>query len=162
MNKLHSPEPWTAMQVPAPSRTDHGWRSIAKCNEMWMVAAPRDAVILTENGRITEVKLDPEANARRIVACVNACAGIPDSILSDAAKDGVPVGQIEHLMMLIDKRRTAEQQRDELLAALKAIATSDPEESETNSCEWAEAEYFYKVRDFAAAVIAKAEGKGDE
>lgn len=49
-----------------------------------------------------------EANARRIVACVNACEGIPTGVLE---KQGmVPIEQVTH---------DIEQQRDKLLDTLK-------------------------------------------
>ena len=55
-----------------------------------------------------------EANARRIVACVNACEGIPTGVLE---KQGmVPIEQVTH---------DIEQQRDKLLAALTEIAELD-------------------------------------
>jgi hypothetical protein len=50
-----------------------------------------------------------EANARRIVACVNACAGIPTSDLEDQTFIGVSPIQAGELL----------HQRDKLLAALK-------------------------------------------
>ena len=53
----------------------------------------------------------PEAgNARRIVACVNACAGIDTEWLENNGAYAVPVPSL----------RTLLNQRDELLAALKA------------------------------------------
>ena len=58
------------------------------------------------NGRIG---IEQEANARRIVACVNACAGIPTEVLEQ-----MPVGP-----------SALEQQRDKLLAALTEIAELD-------------------------------------
>lgn len=53
-------------------------------------------------------KSEHRANARRIVACVNACAGIPTARLECGAAD-----VLAYSMEL-------KQQRDELLAALKA------------------------------------------
>lgn len=53
-----------------------------------------------------------DANARRIVACVNACAGIPTDVLEDKsilkADDDLRI-----------KREELEKQRDELLALIK-------------------------------------------
>ena len=51
-----------------------------------------------------------EANARRIVACVNACAGIPTDDL-----ERCPSGGLFHLA---DMANEVVKQRDELLAAL--------------------------------------------
>lgn len=50
-------------------------------------------------------------NARRIVACVNACAGIPTELIEEGGFAAVPV--ITH--------REVKQQRDKLLAALKVM-----------------------------------------
>ena len=58
------------------------------------------------------VDLTEEANARRIVACVNACAGLPTEVL-ERYKLGV-IG--------VDYKST-KQQRDELLAALEQFVT---------------------------------------
>ncbi len=52
-----------------------------------------------------------EANARRIVACVNACAGIPTDDL-----ERCPSGGLFHLA---DMANEVVKQRDELLAALE-------------------------------------------
>lgn len=48
-------------------------------------------------------------DARRIVACVNACAGIPTELIEQGGFAAVPVAT----------HREVKQQRDELLAALK-------------------------------------------
>lgn len=55
-----------------------------------------------------------EANARRIVACVNACAGIPT-----VALEKLPYG-----VAVLDAFMAVQKQRDELLAALTVIAES--------------------------------------
>ena len=62
------------------------------------------------------VDLTEEANARRIVACVNACAGLPTEVL-ERYKLGV-IG--------VDYKST-KQQRDELLAALERFMDSHEE-----------------------------------
>ena len=56
-----------------------------------------------------------EANARRIVACVNACAGI--------STDALEIGRMSPDAFHENESRAdkAEQQRDELLAALEHI-----------------------------------------
>lgn len=54
-----------------------------------------------------------QANARRIVACVNACAEMPQEDLEELAK----VGVIELIVYADDMS----QQRDELLAVLEAM-----------------------------------------
>lgn len=54
-----------------------------------------------------------EANARRIVACVNACAGVSNDILENEMFRGAIAGKARLIDVI--------QQRDELLAALKAL-----------------------------------------
>jgi hypothetical protein len=49
-----------------------------------------------------------DANARRIVACVNACAGIPTELIEQGGFAAVPVST----------HREVKQQRDELLVAI--------------------------------------------
>lgn len=75
-------------------------------------------------------------NARRIVACVNACAGIPTYQLFGVSDAPINLGEI------IDHIRG---QRDELLAALKrVVALSDRK---------------HDAWDIAHAIIAKVEAK---
>ncbi len=57
-----------------------------------------------------------EANARRLVACWNACAGIPTKALEDAGTIAVEVEDEMQAELL-----AAWQQRDELLAALEVM-----------------------------------------
>lgn len=54
--------------------------------------------------------------AARIVACVNACEGIPTEVLENTVQRGGA------MMYQQERRKTAEHQRDELLAALSEIA----------------------------------------
>ena len=56
------------------------------------------------------------ANVRRIVACVNACAGIPTDDLEQCPSGG--------LFHLADHANELVKQRDELLAALRPLITS--------------------------------------
>lgn len=51
--------------------------------------------------------------ARRIVACVNACEGVPTDVLENTVQRGGA------LMYQQERRKAAEAQRDELLAALE-------------------------------------------
>ena len=69
------------------------------------------------------VDLTEEANARRIVACVNACAGLPTEVL-ERYKLGV-IG--------VDYKST-KQQRDELLAAAEAIEIDAEECLDFDEC----------------------------
>lgn len=56
---------------------------------------------------------EAEANARRIVACVNACAGSQTDALEEMQRRGLTFGQLAFLHARL------QQQRDELLAALE-------------------------------------------
>jgi len=58
--------------------------------------------------------------AQRINACIRACAGIPDDVISDP---GYSIkAELDTLDNQIEMRTKAEQERDELLAALKKIS----------------------------------------
>lgn len=61
-----------------------------------------------------------EQDARRIVACVNACAGISNEVLE--APDYSVKAEFDSLDAQIQGRVKAETQRDELLAVLKLFA----------------------------------------
>lgn len=56
------------------------------------------------------------SNARRIVACVNACAGIPDNVLEEAAKCAAS-GRFGTMAAMYKAKR------DELLAAAKRLSS---------------------------------------
>lgn len=81
-----------------------------------------------------------EEDARRVVACVNACAGIPTDDLEASPEHGLP-HLAEFAVSLVA-------QRDELLAALETLARSLPQ----IGCERAQ------MMDYANAAIAKAKG----
>lgn len=81
-----------------------------------------------------------ESNARRIVACVNACAGIDTAYLE--SQDN-----------LATYARRMAIQRDELLAALKLIIENDG----AYGSKCFDAQNLCKGRDLAFTAIAKAE-----
>lgn len=92
---VHTPEPWAVNGTRRiESRDEHGW-----ANDGWIIAD-------TDGPQ-------GEANARRIVACVNACAGVSVDFLEGFAHgvqiSGNPLDKVLEL---------AHSQRDELLAAL--------------------------------------------
>ena len=90
------------------------------------------------------VDLTEEANARRIVACVNACAGLPTEVL-ERYKLGV-IG--------VDYKST-KQQRDELLAALeRSLESFEYIAKYGNSCGHSQ----LRIPDLKA-VIASVEGE---
>ena len=57
------------------------------------------------------------ANARRIVACVNACAGVSNGELA-----------MTTMSVVLARMNEAEQQRDELLAALEFVMSAHGEQ----------------------------------
>lgn len=71
---------------------------------------------------VPEISITPEEAtqyARRIVACVNACVGVPtDHLESDYYQGYEPWGHVEHLKKEND---TLKAQRDELLESLKEV-----------------------------------------
>ena len=85
-----------------------------------------DKWIATINHRLKE----SEANAQRIVACVNACE---DMSTKGLESNGSILGHLNHLTNSRDKIETQlstiTQQRDELLEALKELANEFGSES---------------------------------
>ena len=96
MKTEHTPEPWATNGTRIESEHSHGW-----ANDGWIIAGLEGP--------------DAEANARRIVACVNVCAGIPTEVLEhgDIAKA---------LKIFALDSATFRRQRDELLAALERLS----------------------------------------
>lgn len=100
----HTPEPWIA-------KTD----CPGEC--CWMIY--RDG----EDDSVFDAINSPEmreADARRIVACVNACAGIDTSELELSKTTGLNNMAAVH-SSFPERLYAIEQQRDELLAALKSL-----------------------------------------
>lgn len=124
---MHTKEPWT---IEVSEEYDSSF-DIRKGE--WYVATTHDGCEGNNNS---------ESNARRIVACVNACAGIPTELIEQGGFAAVPVAT----------HREVKQQRDDLLAALKEIASM---ENRYDSGDWDEIE---DARNIAKAAIAKAEG----
>ncbi len=88
--------------------------------EPWIYELPNvnfEGLIMGRHGGVVFDGDFTEANARRIVACVNACAGVPTEWLENEKSPvflGAPIG---------DRFRELEQQRDELVEALSAYPT---------------------------------------
>ena len=80
-------------------------------------------------------------DARRIVACVNACAGLPTEQLESSPPGGILNG-VAGLIA----------QRDELLAALEIIVASEEFHGDSFVCD------FGTLQGVASAAIAKAKG----
>ena len=102
----HTKEPWFY------SETDDGFAEITNDER---AAGEYISIAEVPTGFSGKIGAEQEANARRIVACVNACEGIPTGVLE---KQGmVPIEQVTH---------DIERQRDKLLAALvEVIRISD-------------------------------------
>lgn len=96
MNIEHTPEPWHVGV-----RTAHSKRDIY---------GPQGSIVALADGVFTSLP-EAQANARRIVACVNACAGIDD-----------PEKYIALAKALADETHKLVAQRDELVAALDRAA----------------------------------------
>lgn len=100
MKTLHTPEPWTA----------------ARRSAVVEIHAQNDMVGIFQG---TLLDAD-EANARRIVACVNACAGMPQDDVDALTQAGGVMG----LTVYADDMR---QQRDQLLAAIEGVLANCPD-----------------------------------
>lgn len=96
-------------------------------SEPWKIGTPTpngEQTIGTHDGLMVAVAttcagVNAEANARRIVAAVNYCAGMENVTMEYAVSVGL--GAKEHLLQLAAQRADAERQRDQLLNALELI-----------------------------------------
>jgi sigma54-dependent transcription regulator len=98
MSDQHTKEPWSINEWPQQD-TSIG---------IGAVGTPIIARVALRDVSINEQR----ANAHRIIACVNACAGIPTVAL--VAEKYIQTASYR-------MRQSAEQQRDELLAALETL-----------------------------------------
>lgn len=89
-----------------------------------------------------------QANARHIVACVNACDGLDTELLENITTMGDTLAS--RFKMRDQVERELEAQRDELLAALIAITTT--------RCDGMDITPINDAWDIATAAIAKATG----
>lgn len=120
------------------SHTKEPWRVCGRT-----VSGPKGLLIEDSYGEaiavVHEGGCDDEADARRIVAAVNACAGIP----TDALESGVARQVLDEIEAAVK----LEKQRDELLAALEELHRvnlnnykHDPDDyKNTRQCQMAEA-----------------------
>lgn len=67
-----------------------------------------------------ENKFPVEANAKRIVACVNACEGLKQHYLETLVIDGSTINK--EVVLILAKKEKAERERDSLLEALERIS----------------------------------------
>ena len=108
MTSEHTKEPWMALFVG--DESDRLW-AIISANQPVCTRANDICHVFPRGG---DKKTD--ANARRIVACVNACQGISTSVLE---LQGVPS---------LELCKRLEQQRDELLDLLSRYGVYAPDE----------------------------------
>lgn len=118
----HTPEPWA---IDPDDRPNMHWN-----NHIVSEANPNIAIcFMAHDG--TEQNERGEANARRIVACVNACAGISQQYLEElngetlADKQMVLITQRDEYSLLAYRRKNildeVIKQRDEMLVALEDL-----------------------------------------
>lgn len=120
--------------------------------EPWKVSKKANRFICTETGEVIAmcdglqaIELD-KANARRIVACINAMAGIDDdNVLFRRGSIGTVRKHIVTKQVQIEKLTA---QRDQLRAALKAIADPYQVPSHGDPSE---------LREYARAALAATE-----
>jgi hypothetical protein len=106
----HTKEPWIYTRIEAQSGSDNH-----EPYSVWLFdKGPRSVRI----GNTTFIHAD---DMRRIVACVNACAGISTEELEKASEDPKHKDLIFNGAKLILAKRDAEEQRDELLELLQEI-----------------------------------------
>lgn len=124
MENKNTPEPWRIGRLEHP-------RDYEVVRE---TVGPHEVVVDTDEGVYVlagcnyNFPQDALANARRIVACVNACAGINTEAL-------------EHRVHLLkaedDQIATLTKQRDELLSALERIAAGPGDNRLLTAIQWA-------------------------
>lgn len=139
----HTKEPWYA------SETDDGLIEIVNDER---TAGEFVSIADVMTGFDGKIGIEQAANARRIVAAVNACKGIPTNLLENRTDIGA--AEVSRLMQL-------EQQRDKLMAALENIIaiTNDSQgvagyHLNGDIAEW---DSFQEIAE-AEAVIAEAKG----
>lgn len=95
-------------------------KEVMRTSESWQC---QGSVVYIPNGGFDVRNCpDPESLARRIVACVNACAGIDTEWLENNGAYAVPVPSL----------RTLLNQRDELLAAIEGYLPYMPKSTAKN------------------------------
>lgn len=101
----HTPEPWTPIKDGNPENKNEAWHLEGR------------------NGDLVTYGHMSEQDARRIVACVNACTGIETEKL-ESLSELTPMLFHEWLNSADPVHDEAVRQRDELLAALKQYVES--------------------------------------
>lgn len=131
----HTPEPW---YIDRDERVGMAWN-----NHIASLAKPNHTIcFMSHDG--TRENLTGEANARRIVACVNACEDILDYELS--------LGCVARLS---EQLRTITKQRDELLSALeRSLESFEYIAKYGNSCGHSQ----LRIPDLKAVIASVKEG----
>lgn len=105
----HTPEPWGV-----------DFNNTYKGKPHYMVGVPGERICVALTGTVgAGDDEESKANARRIVACVNACRDIDMTVLE--MPNYSVKAELDTLDAQIAGRLKAESQRDELLAALKEV-----------------------------------------
>ena len=92
--------------------------------EPWTYGEDNDGWYLEKSGSQLAYQVVDEADARRIVACVNALQGVPTEQLEQAAKLGITDVSTGNLFSY---RIALQKQRDELLSAFQKFVDSHEE-----------------------------------
>lgn len=131
----HTPEPW---MVDPDDRPGYEWN-----NHIVSATDPNQTICFMTHDNTPE-NIEGEANARRIVACVNACKGIKTESLEMDVLSWITDETGENPLQrerdeLLEARRACgerlievQQERDELRAELHRIATADPRKWEAD------------------------------
>lgn len=139
----HTKEPWEVVNgtdiysVVGVERSSDGLK--ASGSDGWHIAeCGNPNFTLVESGEeFSLAQKEREANARRIVACVNACAGISTEILESPSWKIAMQSSLSMWQSYCEKKMQLEdaiEQRDELLAALQTFV--DEHEECTDAADW--------------------------
>ena len=137
----HTPEPWHLCEVE---------NETGRIKHLVPVDSEKMSLLtIVENDQATFAAIYKDEDARRIVACVNACAGIPTYQLTAENDNPTNLGEV------IDAIRN---QRDELLAATEAIAINSEECLDFDECT----AMLVSIDDYHKLMEAAARAKGEQ
>jgi hypothetical protein len=110
----HTPGPWTTDEA------DHD----APYQNIKIQASNRTiCTVWIDDAPVRDFNTEQQANARRIVACVNACEGLDTGLLKNITTLGDTLAS--RFRMRDKVERDLQAQRDELLTALQLILSAD-------------------------------------
>jgi hypothetical protein len=139
MTTQHTPDPWAVHPLNGRVIVDSSGAAIVQ--------------LLLPDGGSLESRPLAKANARRIVACVNACAGMKNPSAEINRMKCAVIESVDHYTEVEEQLAKAEQQHAELLSALHDI--SHIASAKEN---WVHAE-LARCGFIASEAIAKAGGK---